>query len=345
MNATDISYIHCPSCGSPLDLVVFEEGSHPGTVAHGILACHACKTMFPIDKSIPLLIDVGYIPDFDQDGFALRWRDSFDFAGYRRFECGTNDAKMRQVLFFNNDADYDDDVAESSFWRAVDASILGYWTNDIISKQGAVLDLGCGTGRIGIPLAQQGLHVLSTDISIGMLRKAREKAQAAGLSHMTFFLADAECLPLAPARFSAVISYGMLHHVDQPVAILKGVKRLLVDGGLFFALENHASPVRFIFDFLMRRNPLWEEEAGSHPLFKIKELIDLAETAGLSPKARTSVFLPPHFFNRLGYSSSKRLIDATDRSFGWLPVLRNFGGQVVLKAVKTVGIPSEMIKP
>ena len=54
----------------------------------------------------------------------------------------------------------------------------------------------------------------------------------------------------------------MMHHVANPAAIVEGAERLLMPGGHFYALENNASPVRFIFDVLMKIQKLWNEEAG-----------------------------------------------------------------------------------
>jgi cyclopropane fatty-acyl-phospholipid synthase-like methyltransferase len=52
-----------------------------------------------------------------------------------------------------------------------------------------VLDIGCGPGRLTIPVArqvgQQG-EVVAVDIQPGMLRRAQEKAQAANLTNIRF---------------------------------------------------------------------------------------------------------------------------------------------------------------
>ncbi|RJX34025.1 MAG: class I SAM-dependent methyltransferase [Desulfarculus sp.] len=341
MNAADAAYFACLFCGGPLELSCLAPGHRPEAVQEGVLACQACRIFFAISEGIPLLIDRGYIPDFDLEGFRSRWQGAFDFSGFTAYEQGTNQAKMRQMAFFNQDAEYDDDVSESPFWRAADANILRAWMEQM-PRQGAVVDLGCGTGRVTIPLSQAGCRVMGSDISLGMLKRAQAKAEAAGAGPITFFLADAEHLPLLPGRFAAVVSYGMLHHVDKPESILAEAQRILAPGGRFFALENHESVVRFIFDFLMRLNRLWVEEAGSHPLFKVQELIDLARAAGLVPQARTSIFLPPHLLNRLGYASACRIIGLSDRLFGRLPLIRQFGGQVVLEAVKPSGLDSEV---
>lgn len=58
---------------------------------------------------------------------------------------------------------------------------------------GPVLDLGCGTGRIGIALAEQGFDVVGLDLSAPMLRIAERKRASlpAELArHLTFVQAD-----------------------------------------------------------------------------------------------------------------------------------------------------------
>jgi ubiquinone/menaquinone biosynthesis C-methylase UbiE len=58
----------------------------------------------------------------------------------------------------------------------------------------AVLDVGCGPGRLTIPIArqvgQQG-EVVAMDIQAGMLQRAREKARAANLTNIRFLQAGA----------------------------------------------------------------------------------------------------------------------------------------------------------
>src|SRR3954468_4923067 len=46
---------------------------------------------------------------------------------------------------------------------------------------GRILDLGCGTGRLAITLAQHGYQPLAVDLSPEMLKVLGEKAHAAGL--------------------------------------------------------------------------------------------------------------------------------------------------------------------
>ena len=45
-----------------------------------------------------------------------------------------------------------------------------------------ILDLGCGTGSILLPLAQKGFDVIGVDLSSEMLTEADHKAMEAGVS-------------------------------------------------------------------------------------------------------------------------------------------------------------------
>ena len=48
-----------------------------------------------------------------------------------------------------------------------------YFLDTVRRNGGPVLDIGCGTGRLAIPLAREGLAVTGVDLSDGMLARAR----------------------------------------------------------------------------------------------------------------------------------------------------------------------------
>jgi ubiquinone/menaquinone biosynthesis C-methylase UbiE len=74
-----------------------------------------------------------------------------------------------------------------------------------------VLDVGCGTGRHTIRLAQSGSEVIGLDFSEGMLAKAREKA---GTGAARFIQHDiATRLPFDPGTFDRVLCCLALDHV------------------------------------------------------------------------------------------------------------------------------------
>ncbi len=59
----------------------------------------------------------------------------------------------------------------------------------ILPPGGRVLEVGCGTGEETLALARSGYRVLALDVSPEMVRRARQKAAAAGLTGRAEFLA------------------------------------------------------------------------------------------------------------------------------------------------------------
>lgn len=52
-------------------------------------------------------------------------------------------------------------------------SLLSKWAT---KKQGTIIDLACGTGRVTIPLAKNGFRLMGIDIHKGMLNEAKNKS-------------------------------------------------------------------------------------------------------------------------------------------------------------------------
>ncbi|MDH3734614.1 MAG: methyltransferase domain-containing protein [Gemmatimonadota bacterium] len=78
-----------------------------------------------------------------------------------------------------------------------------------------VLDLPCGTGRFTPALANRGLDVVGCDISLEMMRRARETGGAGGV----FVQCDAERLPFADDALDCVVSIRFMFHVDPATRV------------------------------------------------------------------------------------------------------------------------------
>src|SRR5690554_1757324 len=68
-----------------------------------------------------------------------------------------------------------------------------------------ILDLGCGTGNLTIPLAQRGYAVSGVDLSAEMVAVAEAKAESIGLS-IPFLVQDMRALALPNTNFDLIFS-------------------------------------------------------------------------------------------------------------------------------------------
>ncbi len=122
------------------------------------------------------------------------------------------------------------------FWRRV-ASAAG----------GPVLELGCGTGRVSLPLARAGVELVGIDRSAPMLDRARKAVARAfrrasprlaeASRFVRFVRGDIRSLPFADEAFPMVIApYGILQSLIRPrdlTATLASVARVVARRGTF----------------------------------------------------------------------------------------------------------------
>jgi ubiquinone/menaquinone biosynthesis C-methylase UbiE len=103
---------------------------------------------------------------------------------------------------------------------------------DKIDPSAHVLDLGCGTGRITIPMAQRACQVTGVDLSAQMIARLREKAEKLGLN-VDLREADMEQLPFEASSFDVITCVLALMHIPpesrQPVFV--EANRVLKPGG------------------------------------------------------------------------------------------------------------------
>ncbi|MGN6360831.1 MAG: class I SAM-dependent methyltransferase [Thermomicrobiales bacterium] len=106
---------------------------------------------------------------------------------------------------------------------------------------GPVLELGCGTGRALIPLAEDGWMVTGVDLSPALLALARDAAARAGVAaRVTLVQDDIRTLAALGRRrfalaFSAINSFFHLETQADQLAALSAVARRLRPDGVFIA--------------------------------------------------------------------------------------------------------------
>ena len=104
----------------------------------------------------------------------------------------------------------------------------------------AIADLGCGTGTLSVLLAAEGYAVTGLDFAPQMIRAARAKARAAGVS-ARFELSDAAAPTLPAGSFDAVVARHVLWAMPDTGAALAAWLRLLLPGGVLLLIEGRWS--------------------------------------------------------------------------------------------------------
>jgi SAM-dependent methyltransferase len=101
-----------------------------------------------------------------------------------------------------------------------------------------VLDWGCGKGHITYLLRERGFNVTSCDVHSGKPDSAfgQETPILRHLGVRVVPLEDTVQLPFEHAQFDAVVSFGVLEHVESDSLSMREVRRVLKNGGLFFVV-------------------------------------------------------------------------------------------------------------
>jgi ubiquinone/menaquinone biosynthesis C-methylase UbiE len=130
-------------------------------------------------------------------------------------------------------ASYDDD---RNLTRDLDAEVLRRAPLGV--DEADVLELGCGTGKNTVWLAERARSVVALDFSSGMLARARERIGAA--SHVHFVQQDIRGRwPLPDDSIDAVVGNLVLEHVAELAPVYVEAARVLRRGGRLWMCELH----------------------------------------------------------------------------------------------------------
>ncbi|MDT0260348.1 class I SAM-dependent methyltransferase [Jatrophihabitans lederbergiae] len=132
------------------------------------------------------------------------------------------------------------------WWRAhfVDAAgaIVDFFAGDGISLEDKrIADVGCGDGIIDLGVAVRakpeqlvGFDILDNDVDL----LQRRAAQHAGIEtlppNLYFSTSETTRLPAEDDSFDYVISWSAFEHIDDPVAVLREIRRILRPMGVLF---------------------------------------------------------------------------------------------------------------
>lgn len=124
---------------------------------------------------------------------------------------------------------------------------LDAWLELLQATGPKVLEVGCGTGRLTLPLASAGFHLTGVDISAQALALARQKLQAQGLEQaVKLYQADMRNLNLPETQHhTALIPINTFMHCltqSDQLATLRSVRQHLHPQGQLIVDLYHPHP-------------------------------------------------------------------------------------------------------
>ena len=140
-----------------------------------------------------------------------------------------------------------------------------------------ILEVGCGSGRDALRLAEAGAIVTALDYSAGALAAVRQASRTSACCHLV--QGNALALPFSDGTFDIVFHQGLLEHFRDPAPVLAENVRVLEPGGMLLV----DVPQRWHYYTLAKKLLIAMDRwfAGWECSFSAPELERLVEAAGL----------------------------------------------------------------
>lgn len=110
-----------------------------------------------------------------------------------------------------------------------------------------VLDVGCGVGRLLLPMARRAEQAVGVDIAPAMLTLTAQAAQAAGLGNLTLLPSD-DTLSRLEGSFGLVNCYIVLQHIppERGYQLISAMLARLAMGGVGSVQVTYAKARKFL---------------------------------------------------------------------------------------------------
>jgi SAM-dependent methyltransferase len=222
-------------------------------------------------------------------------------------------------------------------WSVSVVEDVAFYLEEARRSGGPVVELGVGTGRIAIPIAAEGIHVIGVDSSRGMLDVCARRAALAGVD-VDLRVGDLreppvrERVPLVICAFRSLLH---MHTEEDRRRALSAARELLLPGG------------RFVFDVftpgsedIEQTHDRWlEREPGIYELARWDEADRMLTLTVRGPQGETTMalaWLAPDEWRRLLEEAGF----AVEACYGWFDrsPLKDGDDSVWIARTSTAGV-------
>lgn len=136
-----------------------------------------------------------------------------------------------------------------------DTMRLAYYDESVIEKmaevsgvdeESMVADVGTGTGFVAAGLAPRVKKVVGLDSSQAMLEVARENLASLGAENVELVKGDIAGLPMPDSTVDAALANMVLHHAEEPGAMLAEMARVVKPGGTVAITDEVEHPYEWM---------------------------------------------------------------------------------------------------
>jgi len=160
-----------------------------------------------------------------------------------------------------------------------------------LGAHGRMLDIATGPGHIPLLICETfpGSTVTAIDLAPKMLALAHQRlADSSYADRIEYLQADAKAIPFADHTFSAVYSNTSLHHIPQPLGMLREAARVLKPGGVLLIRDlyrpaDEDTLMRIVSEQTVEATPFQREMFADslRAALTPDELLTLAREAGM----------------------------------------------------------------
>ena len=190
-----------------------------------------------------------------------------------------------------------------------------------LNSDSKLLEIGCGSGFMTRVLVRKKISsLIGIDVSLEMLKAARRTSSS---EHARFVQADCNCLPFGKDSFDAIVGHGILHHLDINCVFVELMRVLKSGGKISFYEPNMLNPMVFVLFRLARPGYFSPDEMALYK-WQVKAALERHDFQEVIVK-------PMEIMLNQTPARLVPLMEAASRFFNRIPVLREFGGSLLIE--------------